>query len=732
VSDGRQAHHRDRWRRRRAATAALAVYALAAVLATWPLAAHIRSRAPATPSPASYPDTLLISWMLSWDVHQLLRAPLRLYDANIAHPLHATLAYSEAFLSEALLVLPLAPLTPCPVLLLNAATLATFVLGSFGAFLLVRHLTGNATAAFVGGLLFGLVPYRFWAIDRLNALAVFWTPFLLLAWHRYLEAGGSRRWLALVLAFLVQMLTTVYVAYGTVVLLPLYLVGWRWLGPTGERARWALGVGALAVGGVIAAAVSLPYLEVRDEMALSRDPVQLLYHSVPLAEIGRMATSVPGYLISKLTLGVKGAGVVGVASMLLLALGVVAGGTVARLYAVLALAALVLALGPVVVLPWGAPAWVPGPYRLLYDWVPGFAALREPRRFMGFVAAFSALGAGLGAAALVARLRTRRARSLATGALVALIVLEVGWAPLPLRATPEIGLRRRLYERIVAGSPGAVVELPAGSDVDLRVAMFRSAYHFRPLVNGSSGFNPTGAELRRRTRRFPDRRSVEWLRELGIRFIVYDTRAWRARSRASLARRLRRAAPEARLVDEADGAVLIEVEPLPPRAPPTPPGELARDGWRVRASEGDAAAAIDGDLRTHWVAAVDAHRGGGWYEVDFGREVEVGRLRIELDSHYGEQPRAWRVLAGDGTERRAVAARRFPPAPLASYRADRHRVVVDLLLPPTRARLVRIEVPPLALPGRTPPFDVPMEYWLWSRWGIHELRAYAPRSASGG
>ena len=724
----RQGHHPLR----RQAIAAFALYAIATVLATWPLAAHVRSRVPPTSSMATYTDTLLVAWILSWDVHQLLRDPLHLYDANMGHPLRGTLAYNEALISESLLVLPLAPLTPCPVLLLNAAVLGTFLLGSFGAFLLLRHLTGSFAAAFVGGLMFGFAPYRFWQIDRLNSLGVFWTPCLLLALHRYLEVGGGRRWLVLAVAFVVQALTAVYVAYATAILLPIYLVGWWLFGPADERARSLRAVGALAVGGVIAAAALTPYLAVRDDMALGRDPAQLIYHAVPPAEIGRMVTSVPGYLAAKATTGVKAQGVVGFVSVLLLAVGVVAGGSIARLYAVLALTALVVALGPVVVLPWGAPGdptWVPGPYRLLYDWVPGFAALREPRRFMGFVSAFSALGGGLGAAALLARMPTRRARTLVTLAIVAFVALEVGWGPLPLRTLPEVGLRRRLYERIVAGPPGAVVELPAGSDIDLRVAMFRSAYHLRPLVNGSGGFSPTGAELRRRTRRFPDRPSVRWLQELGVRFVVYDTRMPRARSRASLVRRLRRAAPEARVLDDADGVVLIEIEPLPPLGPPALSGELPRDGWRVQASEGDAAAAIDGDLRTHWVAKIDGRLGGGWIEVDFGKEVLVGRLRIELGSHFGERPRAWRVIADDGTRTWAVAARRFPPAPLAGYRADRQHLVVDLVLPPTRARRLRIEVPRLALEGRTPPFDVPMEHWNWQRWGIHELRAYAPRPA---
>jgi hypothetical protein len=112
----------------------LAVYTLATIVCTWPLAAHLRTHIPAPSHPTTHDDALLLGWVLSWDVHQLLRAPLRLYEANLFHPLHHSLAYSEAMLSEALLVLPLAPLTPDPTLLYNVTLLSTFVLGRRGRF----------------------------------------------------------------------------------------------------------------------------------------------------------------------------------------------------------------------------------------------------------------------------------------------------------------------------------------------------------------------------------------------------------------------------------------------------------------------------------------------------------------------------------------------------------------------------------------------------------------------
>ena len=224
----------------------VAAYTLLTLVATWPLAAHLRTHLPPPSHPTTHNDTLLLGWVLSWDVHRLVRDPLRLYEANLFHPLRHSLAYSEAMISEALLVLPLAPLTPDPTLLYNATLLATFVLGATGTFLLVRHLTQSVPAAFVAGLLFAFAPYRFWQLDRLNALCVHLTPFLFLALHRWLERGGRGRALLLALAFVLQALTSVYVAYGTAILVAAWLA-LAWLGDAAARRRIAATVPVLAL-----------------------------------------------------------------------------------------------------------------------------------------------------------------------------------------------------------------------------------------------------------------------------------------------------------------------------------------------------------------------------------------------------------------------------------------------------------------------------------------------------
>src|SRR4051812_22492727 len=81
--------------------AALAAFALLAVVHTWPLA-----RDPAHLSRNDNGDAVLNTWTIAWVAHQLPRHPLRLFDANIFYPERLTLAYSEAMIVQSVLAMP--------------------------------------------------------------------------------------------------------------------------------------------------------------------------------------------------------------------------------------------------------------------------------------------------------------------------------------------------------------------------------------------------------------------------------------------------------------------------------------------------------------------------------------------------------------------------------------------------------------------------------------------------
>jgi hypothetical protein len=163
------------------------------------------------------------------------------------------------------------------------------------------------------------------------------------------------------------------------------------------------------------------------------------------------------------------------------------------------LAAMWLSLGPIPQ-SLGRPVEIVAPYRLLLEHVPGFDGVRVPARFAMIVAFALAALAGYGAAWL-SRARFGRA-ILIVAAVVA--VLEGTRLPFIVNGayalrdfnTPEARLFRparapAVYRQFATQPADSVlIELPLGPpDFDLR-AMFYSIVHWRPLVNGYSGYYP--------------------------------------------------------------------------------------------------------------------------------------------------------------------------------------------------------------------------------------------------
>ncbi|MBI4888323.1 MAG: hypothetical protein HY824_14610 [Acidobacteria bacterium] len=148
----------------------------------------------------------------------------------------------------------------------------------------------------------------------------------------------------------------------------------------------------------------------------------------------------------------------------------------------------------------GRPVEIAAPYRLLFEYVPGFDGLRVPARFAMVALCMLAVLAGYGAAVL-SRGRLGRAALAATAAFGLLESTRVpyivnGMFPLRDFNTPEARVyppsRAPAVYHELARQPAntVVIELPLGPpDFDLR-AMYYSTVHWRPVVNGYSGFYP--------------------------------------------------------------------------------------------------------------------------------------------------------------------------------------------------------------------------------------------------
>jgi hypothetical protein len=275
-------------------------------------------------------------------------------------------------------------------------------------------------------------------------------------------------------------------------------------------------------------------------------------------------------------------------------------------------------------------------YRFLHDHVVFFHGIRALGRFSLVAVLALSVFAGLALAGCRRRF---------VWAALAAIVVEAANVP----------ARHGVYEpptaaaRWLAGRPGAVAYWPLGQD-DTR-AMLQSTAHFRPLVNGDSGFVPRAYA-----------RATELLSGPGI-------------SEDSL--RLLRAL-DVREVVAAPGFPLPLLQRFGPESVyAVPPGETARPADLGRA------------VSTLW--------GDGGVTADLGEVGEVRSVSFELDDRpWVESPRVAVSIDGqrwEGVRSEASLAR----AVLSLCRDPRHGLGV-VQLPATRARFVRIDP---TLPARS-------------------------------
>jgi hypothetical protein len=186
-----------------------------------------------------------------------------------------------------------------------------------------------------------------------------------------------------------------------------------------------------------------------------------------------------------------------------------------------ALAALVLQLG---FREEGGLLW---PYRVLYDALPGWNAIRTPGRLATFSSLALALLAAAGAEALMRGAVRRMLPSWSPAALAGLLVLAIAtegrslpFDPFDNQAEPRVPE----FGTSTSDLPTPQLHLPARTAKENRAYQLASTDGFPDIVNGRASTNPhTVLELIRQMDSFPDAASVSRLQEYGVRTVVLHT-----------------------------------------------------------------------------------------------------------------------------------------------------------------------------------------------------------------
>ena len=674
-----------------------ALYLVAAVVLTWPLAAQLTTHLGALQGPG---DPYLNLWILGWGLRAWTSDPIgvlsgRVFNANIFFPAEGTLAYSDHFLLQSLALSPVYAVTGNAVLCYNLLLILSIAVSGVAMHALVRAVTGSTSGAWVAGLAWACWPYRSAHFLHLQLQALYFMPLALLCLHRLVARRRRRDALALAAVTALQVIASVY--YGLMTGVVLVVASVTLAVTTGQwRARrlWGRLAFAALVAIVLAAPILLPYLrtqqaegfgrtlfEAANHSASAQSYLQVPPHNLSYGRTGVLAPR-PSAPERRDRRGVEHQMFPGVIMVALALLGL------ARYWrsdtrplvvtaAALAVVGVVLSLGP--------EGWR-SLYAALHDNVYGFQAIRAPARF-GVIAMLGlALLAALGMRGLSQYgARPRRFTAMA----VALLCLEYANAPLVLAVAPP---RSTPVGAWLAREPGAgaVLYVPLEDDIGNTPVMVQSLEHGRPIVNGYSGQRPAFfSSLVETLADLPSPVAFATLKELDVRFVVSGAPlAGAGNARSPLVERARLADGTIYEVTWTPEAIagLDEVSAPPPPLPgpvPFAAGEKAVyevywDGGPVNLAAGTATLeVVDGIPGAPWQFEARADT-ADWVSrffqardrftttadamllpLEHAREIREGRRQLDRTYLYDRSARHIRVGA-TRADARATAALTLP------------------------------------------------------------------------
>ncbi|MFL6280737.1 MAG: hypothetical protein ACJ731_11535 [Vicinamibacterales bacterium] len=461
-------------------------------------------------------DPLFSMWRMAWVRHQILADPRHLFDANIFYPLPATLTYSDSMILPALAASPLLWLHVHPVPAYNIVLLVTFILSGAAAYVLARALGIAPVGAWIAAVAFTIAPFRINHFSHLELQMTMWMPIALLAVHRILIEGSRRHAGLLAVVLAAQWYSSMY--YGLFLGLYAAVFGAVLLvsHKIRDRRLWYL---SAAMGMAIVLVLPLVLTYMRSAPTRGERPRETiaLFSAVP-ADYVRTRSHNPMYrALLPRPVHAERALFPGAVTIALAIAGAWPPLTAARTALIVSGAvAFDGSLGLNGVL-----------YPALYRLFPPLHSVRVPARFAILVVFTLAMLGGYGTARLLSKLAGGRAQIVVLACVTAAIIADA-WPQsdrLPMWRSPP-GIYAALPAR------GSVLfEFPVHSPADRfgenLPYMYFSIWHWRPMVNGYSGFIPASYEsLLPGVSTFPEAPALRYLARIGVTHIAVHCRLW--------------------------------------------------------------------------------------------------------------------------------------------------------------------------------------------------------------
>jgi len=473
---------------------ALVIYTLLGVLLTWPLALNLtRGVIGAVDGVDAYQN----AWNLWWTARALASWRNPFFSPFLFYPDGVDLFWQTLGFSQGVLALPVT-LTLGPVAAVNWVVLTSFTIGGYATFLLARRVSGSDAAALVAGATFICSPYHMEKVidGNLEVAAIHWLPWYAYAlfhllerpsWRWALASGVMLVWVSLgswyygLFAVLYTACAAGIWAYGVIRTSAPDQRVWRGL------YQFARGVAPLVFWGLALAPALYSLATGSDETIWDMRQVQrersadLIDVVLPNPVHPWWGPAVRAWRDQIYPDAVIWNVALGWVALILGVLGALAARRIAWRWLLLALACLILTLGPELKIA-GWNTGLPLPYALIQD-LPGIRSGQRPNHMAVMVSLSLAILAAYGVVALQRRLAQRSSKVHAWGMTVALLALIAG---MDGYAGVHTLVERRIHPfyATLPSPDGALMPLPLYININRSENLTAHMGHGWPIVGG--------------------------------------------------------------------------------------------------------------------------------------------------------------------------------------------------------------------------------------------------------
>ena len=498
------------------------------ILTLWFSAIPIKNIAHVLPSGG---DPLLVTYIWSWEMHQIPINPLELFNANIFAPFKNTLAFSEHMLGSLLLAWPLFLIFKNIVLVFNLVSLGSFAISGLGMYLLANYLTKNKLASLVAAFIYAFAPFKIEHLEHIN-LSGMWLPYFFLCLERFFESQTWRNVLLLTLFISLVFLNAMQYFLFLPIIIVIFLIK-HILCKTFKIAKdnvYKILTSAIILA-VIIIPLSIPYLNFKKDFDFQRDLRTIEGLSPDLFDyfINPAIYKFYYYPSAFLQERIVGPGIF-VIILLIISIYLIYKKSIninkLLVYFLTGFLAVLFSFGYYIQLTTADFGGMIGTWAFFYNYIPGFSGIRAPGRLSIFFLISSCLFIATAVAYLLNnKIKKKYYRYLFIFAAVLFLFIE--FSVISFKKYMPIPSKHALVYDWVKEQKDANIylEMPLGinyleQDYD-KLYEFASINHFKKTVNGYSGYAPKEYEQLNNELTHFDMSDIQPIKDYGATDIIF-------------------------------------------------------------------------------------------------------------------------------------------------------------------------------------------------------------------